>query len=233
LCLQQTLQESTAHASEQLLKSRKSPEDDEAAIAMHEATKYLELAREALARQRETMEGISEDLLNQRSNDALRLEALTASVENETSPLVSSLSAKKVDLDIMLRGLAGSQPAKGTSTGEVLEGAQRTVQNEAEAALALIKAQAAFAQAAAEAQRSGLVREEGQRRVLSEGREMVSAGARDVAEALKTQAEVLLIAQRLQESELGVGNLAVSEIAETLQASIPLLGTAGIALMAY
>ena len=136
------------------------------------------------------------------------------------------MSAKKVDLDIMLRGLAGSQPAEGTSTGESLENAQRTVENEAEAALALIKAQAAFAQAAAEAQRSGLMREEGQKRVLSEGRQMVSAGARDVAEALRTQAEVLLIAQRLQESELGGGNLAVAEIADTLQTSLPLLGTA-------
>lgn len=221
----QSLQESTAQAAEQLLENGRAPEDDEAAAAMREATKHLELAREALARQRAAMEGVSEGLLQHRGSEALRLASLDAAVESETAPLVSSLSAKRVDLDLMLRGLSGAQAAHGPSTSDALGSAQRAVQGEAEAALALIKAQAAFAQAAAEAQRSGLAREEGQARVLSEGREMVAAGARDVAEALRTQAEVLLIAQRLQESDLGVGGQAIAEVADALQASLPLLGT--------
>ena len=85
MCSHQSLHDSTAQAAEQLLGNGKAPEEDESAAAMREATKHLELAREALARQRETMEGMSEGLLKQRSNDALRLEALTASVESETS----------------------------------------------------------------------------------------------------------------------------------------------------
>ena len=198
--------------------------EDEAAEALREATFHLELARNALGRQRAAMEGVSTALLRERANGERLRAALNSSVDGESDLLVSTLSAKGLELNRTLRSFTEAQPASGARTIDILGKAQRAAQNEAEAALALLRAQGAFAQAAAEAQRTELAQEEGFSRVLSEGREMVAAGAREVAEALRTQAEVLLIAQRLQEMDIGDGSKTIAGIAESLQSSLPLLG---------
>ncbi len=230
----QALQDGTARAAGQLLADGVSADapgraavaqiDDEASAAMREATAHLEAARAALERQRAAMEAAEAALALERDRGVRVGAALNTTADGEGDALAAMLSAKRDHLAAAVHELAAAQPAAGAGAADLLEHAQRAARDEAEAALALLKAQGAFTEAAAEAQRAGLAGEEGHLRVVAEGREMVAAGAREVAEALRAQAELLLVAQRLEEAGVGDEERTVEDVVDSLQNSLPLLG---------
>ena len=198
--------------------------EDEAAAAMREATAHLEMARAALARQRAAMAAASAALEAERDRGLRVGAALNTTADGVGDSLAALLSAKRDDLTAAVRELAASQSAVSAGAENLLGRAQQTVRDEAETALALLKAQAEFTQTAAEAQRTVLAGEEGHLRVVAEGREMVAAGAKEVAEALREQAELLLLAQRMGDADVGDEGRSVDDVADSLQSMVPLLG---------
>ena len=231
---EQELQDGTARAEDQLLADGAGSQaqgeapaaqiENEAAAAMREATAHLEMARAALKRQRAAMAAASAALAVERDRGARLGASLNTMADGEGDALAAMLSAKRDGLAAAVRELAATQPAAGAGAEDLLGQAQRAARDEAEVALELLKAQEELVQTAAEAQRGGMAGEEGHLRVVAEGREMVAAGARDVAEALRAQAELLLLAQRAGDADVGDEERTAEDVADSLQTSIPLLG---------
>jgi hypothetical protein len=226
---EQALQDGAARAEQELqadpAAGAAGATDEAAAAALRDASSHLEQARAALLRQRGAMEGLADVLARGQEQEARLRAALDASLAVEGGgELAAALADQRDSLSATLRGLAAAQPAASGGAAALIERAQRAARDEAAAALALLQAQSAYAQAAAEVQRAGLAGEEGHLRVVAEGRELLAAGAREVAEALRTQAEVLAEAQRLQEAGLGEAGQRVAGIAAALRESLPLIG---------
>ena len=148
--------------------------------------------------------------------------ASNVSVLGECDALVSALSEQRDALSAVAERLNSAEPSANTS--EPVAIANRAAHDAAEEALALLHAQATLAESAAEAQRDALAQETARERVVAHGRNLMSQRVRGVSEALRSQADAVIAAQRLHEAGPRQGGPDISGVVAALRSSYPQLG---------
>ena len=148
--------------------------------------------------------------------------ASNVSVLGECDSLVATLSGQRNALAAVAERLDSADSS--VSASEQVARAHRAAHDAAEEVLAMLRAQAALVESAAEAQRDSMAQETARERVVAHGRSLMTQRVRGVSEALRSQADAVMAAQRLHEAGPRHQGTDISGVVAALRSSCPQLG---------